>query len=47
MTRRPRAGLELLETLDGDDRMVRHYRPHTVRDWRSRRSANWPSSSLW
>jgi predicted RNA polymerase sigma factor len=33
MTRGPRAALELLETLDGDDRMVRHHRLHTVRGY--------------
>ncbi|GAA1524266.1 sigma factor-like helix-turn-helix DNA-binding protein [Actinomadura kijaniata] len=31
MTRGPRAGLELLESLDGDPRMARHHRLHAVR----------------
>ncbi|MBB2914161.1 RNA polymerase sigma factor (sigma-70 family) [Streptosporangium becharense] len=31
MTRGPRAGLELLETLDGDPRIARHHRLHAVR----------------
>ena len=31
MVRGPRAGLDLLETLDGDDRMAGHHRLHAVR----------------
>ncbi|MEU4409122.1 sigma-70 family RNA polymerase sigma factor [Streptosporangium sp. NPDC023963] len=31
MTRGPRAGLELLESLDGDPRITRHHRLHAVR----------------
>ncbi|WP_084000255.1 RNA polymerase sigma factor [Actinomadura kijaniata] len=31
MTRGPQAGLELLESLDGDPRMARHHRLHAVR----------------
>jgi predicted RNA polymerase sigma factor len=33
MTRGPRVGLELLGTLDGDDRMLRHHRLHAVRGY--------------
>ncbi|MFG2630906.1 hypothetical protein [Streptomyces sp. NPDC048473] len=31
MTDGPRAGLELLESLDADGRMARHHRPNAVR----------------
>jgi predicted RNA polymerase sigma factor len=31
MVRGPRAGLDMLETLDGDDRVARHHRLEAVR----------------